>query len=192
MAQSDPRFLSRPCRVIFAGFESDTYSLQRAGWRLSAEQDIQRGRINLAMSYEPCELYIFCEEQSFNFRGYHADSWRFDENRLPVFIAKRAFSKKTLIHANNFDANKWAPIDAMEVIVETKVKTMADFNLFAAPLARTEEIIVEPQSVSECLDLIRKMQAPDLTKIRERNRRREAGEAMNQEIFHAQILSLAA
>lgn len=192
MAQSEPRFLSRACEVHFAGFRSDTYSLQQAGWKLSAEQDIREGRINLALSYEPAQLYFLCEDQRFNYRGYHAESWRLSDDQLPVFVVRQAISRRTELRMTNVNLNSFQAIDSTPVLIESQVKRMEDFAMFAAPLARTEEIIVDPKSVAECLDLIRKLQAPDLAEIRERNRQRDRNEPMNQQVFHAQILSLAA
>jgi hypothetical protein len=65
--------------------------------------------------------------------------------------------------------------------------------IFAVPLVRTEEIIVEPQDVAAMLEQIRRMQSPEMTEIRQRERQRERQhEAGPREVFHAQILSFAA
>lgn len=190
--QSGPRLLSRPCRVCFAGFESDTTQLQQAGWRLSAEQDIRMGRINLMMHLESADLYVICEDQRYDFRGYHEQSYRIDDSDLPVFMARKAFSRATQLRLSNFNASNWIPIDAMPQFTEQAINSIADFNIFASPLVRTEEIIIEPQSVAECLELIRKMQAPELAAVRKRNMQRDRDTPVNQSNFHAQILSLAA
>lgn len=190
--QSGPRLLSRSCRVCFAGFESDTTQLQQAGWRLSAEQDIARGRINLMMHLESADLYVICEDQRYDFRGRNEQFYYMDDRDLPVFMARRAFSKTTTLLLSNFNAKAWSPIDAMPQFTEKPIKSMADFNIFASPLVRTEEIIIEPQSVAECLELIRKMQAPELAAVRKRNMQRDRDTPVNQSNFHAQILSLAA
>jgi hypothetical protein len=58
----------------------------------------------------------------------------------------------------------------------------------------SEEIIVEPATVMGLLEQIKKMQAPDLARIREENRKRDARDRTDEprEIRHATILSLAA
>lgn len=90
--------------------------------------------------------------------------------------------------ANSFD---FKPIDARPQFVNTEYKNIEDYGIFATPLVRTEEILIEPSSVAECLDLIRRLQAPDLADIRQRNR--AANDApIARQTFHAQILSLAA
>lgn len=189
MAQSNDFVIkSEPCEVHFAGFRTTTRDLQRSGWKLAAHEDFRRAEIMLAMELPGAKLRLMARSTGFDARSHYGQYM--GQRDLPMFQVVHCatdFIERVPISFDHF-----MPIDAEPQMVEMKVRRMSDMNFFAAPMVRTEEIIVEPQTVAECLDLIRKMQTPDLTKIRERNRRREAGEAMNQEIFHAQILSLAA
>ena len=190
MALSDPRVLSRPHRVVFAGFESTTTRLQQAGWELAVEQSFHDMSIRLALRFEPARLYMLAEAQRLDFFRY--GSQMLDEpltfhirhcaSRMAVQLMEASFAFK--------------PIDAVPQFTEAPRKSIEDFGIFAAPLTRTEEILIEPQSVAQCLEMIRKLQAPDLSAIRERNRRRndDGGtlQAIPRQTFHAQILSLAA
>lgn len=165
------------------GWKSNTTELQRFGWRLSAEQDAVMGRLRLAMFFEPCRLRMLADEISHNFFGAE-DLIR----RQPISFRVRMAATDFIAPAQ-YGFEKFLPIDAEPQFVKfNEASKMSDFNLFAAPLVRTEEIIVEPKDVAECLELIRKMQAPELQQVRDRNRQREA---TNQQVFHAQILSAA-
>lgn len=178
MALSEYQLLSRPHRVLFQGFESTTTALQQAGWRLAAEQDMYRMTIRLLMNFEPARLYLMSEANSLDFYQYRGD--------MPlVFRVRQATSHLQVMETGPFD---FRAIDATPQMVSVSRKNIEDFGIFAAPLVRTEEILVEPSSVAECLDLIRRLQSPALAEVRERNRGREA---MNQQKFHAQILSVA-
>ncbi len=46
-----PRILSRPLRVHWAGWETDTYRLQRSGWKISAMQDVRGNRLQMAFRH---------------------------------------------------------------------------------------------------------------------------------------------
>lgn len=190
MGPSDARFLSRPCEVHFAGFVSDTYRLQQEGWQLSMEQDIRMRSIRLAMRLDAARLYMVSNACTYE---YMSDYGR---DRLPVFHVQHCASNVTVqLMESQF---LFKPIDATPQYTEVRRRSIEDFGIFAAPAARTEEIIVEPETVASLLDKIKSMQSPELAAIRERNRRRAADPgsmdhgAMQGTRFHAQIVTLAA
>jgi hypothetical protein len=87
------------------------------------------------------------------------------------------------------------PIDAKPQMVRMTRKSIDDFQIVATPLARTQEIIVEPATVAEMLEKIKAMQVPEQAAIRARNRLRESRESYDidsspRQIFHAQIISI--
>lgn len=181
--QFDP-VVSRPHRVIFAGFESTTTRLQQAGWRIAAEQSFHESSVQLMLSHQAAGLYMVAESARFDFMA----DWR--EREQLTFVIRRIARSLESVRCDA-DFSKFGAVDAMpQMRIETH--RIEDFAIFAAPLVRTEEIIVEPQSVAECLAMIHKLQAPQLAEIRKRNAARERNEAVNQTRFHAQILSLAA
>lgn len=199
MALSDrdyPRLLSPPCKVIFAGFETTTTRLQQAGWELSAEQDMNRRRVRLAMRFNPARLYMVSEAQDFDFfhavgRGSGNYGMEGYGGNLPVFHTVHCATDIRVQMMDDFSL--FRPIDAAPQMVMSKFQSIEDFNLFATPLVRTEEIIVEPETVATLMEQIKKLQAPDLEAIRKRRRYQEGSSApMPQTNFHAQILSLAA
>lgn len=190
MGLSDARLLSRPCDVYFAGFRSDTHRLQQAGWQLSAEQDIRMRAIRLAMRHEGAQLYAMTSAVPYDF---FEDANHYG-HRLPEFQVQHVSSRMTVqLMESQFN---FRPIDATPQYTEIKRRDIEDFGIFAVPLARTEEIIVAPETVADLLDKIKRMQAPELTAIRERNRRRHepgtVADAMPETTFHAQIVSLRA
>lgn len=189
MGRSDARVLNRPCEVHFAGFRTDTFRLQQAGWQLSMEQDLMRMSIRLAMRFEPARLYMVSEAADHDFFR-HSD-------HLPVFHVRHCASNVVVqLMESTFD---FKPIDAKPAFVSEQRKGIEDFNLFAPLQTRTEEILVEPQSVAECLDLIKRLQAPELAAIRKRNEQRrrdpgsmDYGSTAPATKVHAQIITLAA
>lgn len=173
--------LSAPHRVIFAGFESDTWKLQQAGWRLAAHEDFMRGTLNIALHHPDAGVEAMARELRYNFHG----SPRGGE--VLTFHVHHINSKIMIQTMPAFDFHD---VDARPCFTTEPPRCMADLGIFARPLVRTEEILIEPSSVSECLDLIRRLQAPGLAEIRQRNSVRE--HVQGREQFHAQILSIAA
>lgn len=178
-------------RVLFAGFSSSTTQLQRAGWVLAADEDILHGRIRLLMRHEEAGLYLIADEIPYRYEvGFGRRMMYPRGDQDPVFIV-RCVARAVNVVNTNWDMSRFRQVDAEPHEANVSFKNIEDYALFGAPMTKTQEIIIEPQSVAECLELIKKMQAPDLAEIRRRNRASEA-EIGRQQTFHAQILSFAA
>lgn len=185
---------SRPVEVDFCGWRSTTTQLQAAGWQLAAEQDMSRDVVRVVMRHPELRLYVLTEPRS---SWMHRDPfYRGPDLFAGGLVARWVSSKMDCITVPDLDWGNFRAIDANPTWVAER-KSIEDYNIFAAPMVRTEEIIVEPKDVQECLDLIKRLQAPNLAEIRERTRKQlRPGElipqASNQMAFHAQIMSLAA
>lgn len=159
--------------------------MQSAGWQLSAEEEVYDRTIRLAAKHQAANLYMVSARVPHEYFEMGV--------RLPVFNMTYCSSRMVVqLMESSFN---FKPIDATPQFVTEERRNIEDFRIFATPLVRTEEIIVEPQSVQECLELIKRLQAPDLAAIRKRNK--QTGEAnsdapMQQMQFHAQVLSFAA
>jgi len=186
MDLSRSHILSRPCEVVWAGFRSNTYLLQQKGWEIAAQEEPAFGRASLILRHRDMRLYAICAETEFDFMRNARSGF---QQALPVF---------EVIHvANNIEVfridtsvSSFHQIDAAPQFVNTELKSIDDFKIFATPLVRTEELIVEPADVSALLEKIKSMQSPEQKNIRERNRRRE-NDTRPSQVFHAQIISLS-
>jgi hypothetical protein len=178
----DARLLSRPHEVRFAGLRGDTYSMQQAGWQLAAEEDPYGGSVRLAMRHEKASLFAMTNST-------RLDYYRFGDSILCFDIVLLHSVKDIVIYET---MSRFEAIDAKPSLVSIERTSIDDFHIFARPLVRTQEIIVEPKDVSEALDLIKRLQSKELSEIRERQRARDRrGEiqASPQMKFHAQLLS---
>jgi hypothetical protein len=89
------------------------------------------------------------------------------------------------------------PIDAQMQFTRKIVQNVEDMGIFATPLVRTEELIIDESEVSAILARLVEAQKPEQERIRDRKRLRESREGLMlgaepQMKFHAQILSIAA
>jgi hypothetical protein len=185
----DHRILSRPLRVHWAGWETTTARLQKAGWRLSARQDINGERLQLAFEYgSGHKLRAITNEVPFRYfnalEDYGGHLRMLNEIVLNV---QHAIGDPVLVHhAGQMDL-AFAPIDAEPRYTEARITRLEDLAHFAGPLIRTNEIIIPEESVPELLDRILKMQQPArIDRIKDELR----GEHRPEQKFHAQIISL--
>ena len=196
MALSEMLLKSRPCKVIFAGWESTTSRLQSAGWQLAMEHSWHHDRVRLAMQYRDGGMQMIAEAD------YHMISMHVDAARhcyggdlrdgLPVFVVRHV-ANAIHVRVVDMDSFSFSPIDARMQMrtMDREIRPMDEFEIFATPLVKAQEIIVDPNSVAELMDQIKQLQAPELAMIRERQRRTERGEPIQQTRYHAQIISLA-
>lgn len=196
VSQGSPRLLSRPVRVHWAGWETDTYRLQKAGWKLSAMQDIRGERLQLAMQHDMrASFQAITEEVRFPFEAFsdpynHGALRAMDTARefeRIVLRVERCIAEPLTLVVHGEMPQFWAPIDAEPRITTKQIVRLEDLAHFAGPLIRTNEIIVPEESVPELLERILKLQQPDrLDRIREEVR----GEHRQEQKFHAQIISM--
>lgn len=179
--------LSRPFRIYWSGWEAESSRLQQMGWELSAEEMMEYRSLRIIMRHREQQLYCVSEPVDFDYFDMSHD------RPIPPVQIQWMANKVTVNVHDDFSAFK--PIDAYPQIAQIERKSIEDFSIFATPLVRTEEIIVEPETVSECMEIIKRIQKPEQDAIREKRRFAEAREgreieAAPRQKFHAQILSI--
>lgn len=187
-------FLSRPVRIHWAGWESDTYSLQRAGWQLSADQDIARCSIRVALRNEALRCVAITQEVSWQFERY-AMSHGGD---CPMLSIQHFACHIEVMRMHEQRCMAFQPIDAKpQFLADSTITSYDDMKWFAAPLAETKELIVDPDRIGAVLAQIAEAQLPEQEAIRKRAAMRASREGMDmsfapQRKFHAQVISLDA
>ena len=194
MLKIEYRVLSEPAVVWWVGFRSDTLKLQQAGWELAADQDVMENRIRLLLRHRDMELYALTNDVEYGFRR----DPRYDMARPPLEFRVVMASPQFQIQRVGHVVAAFQQIDAKpQWQTDVEIKTLDDFKIFATPLVRTEEIIVDPLAVSQMLERIREMQVPEQERIRQKKRLEEARERHTIRLdseprtqFHAQIVSI--
>lgn len=184
--------------VDWFGFSASGPMLQRAGWQFEEINDgisldnIFGERRRVTMRH-PSGLSGIAECNDRDLRW--AVNERLGLSSAPakiVFQVIKMASRSTELHVfTNIARERWksTALDFDPGFVEFEMRhrfTLADLY----PERPPEEIIVDPVTVSSLLDQIKKLQAPELADIRERNRRAEARERLT-ETRHATILTLS-
>lgn len=182
-----PRLLSRPLRVHWAGWETTTFGLQKAGWKLSARQDIQGSRLQLALRHDGVGIEGITNEISYRFEQA-LDMRERDYVENIQLRVQRMLGETVIVHQAGDFSVQFSPIDAEPRFQpEFRATRLEDLAHFAGTLIRTNEIIVPEESIPELLEKILKLQQPArIARIRDEMR----GEHRPEQKFHAQIISL--
>jgi hypothetical protein len=165
---SDERILSRPLGIEWAGWRSDTLTLQRCGWRLAVNFEPYDYTYQLLMKNETLRLCGITTAMTIESRSMRWDS---DLSRLPVFrvvqvapdIHVRTCTSVDLMPVGNFEE-----IDATPQFVSSKIESLYDLNVFATKWA--EQVLVDKadMTVIEHLEAIKRLQSPKQQEIRKR------------------------
>lgn len=186
MRYGEDFFKSRPVRLHWAGWETDTYRLQREGWQLSAHQDMARYGMQIAL------------------RSPHGDAHAVTQflpmerlHDMPQFGAVDLGARVIMARDVNMHVNelpRFDAIDAMpQMVPRSSLHKLSDWAHFApSPLVRNNPIIVPEESVADLMERILKLQQPDRTARIQAALRNPEGydvRALPEQKFHAQIIS---
>jgi len=177
-----------PCPVHFAGWSSDTFTLGRHGWDVAYQQDHYRDERELLLYHKESGTKALAKAS-----GNHFDKRVFGYQSYPEFNVVRITTEKMHVRydvrsLHPFSNMAWVNTEpSMIQIEEHDLMSLPLFQKLHAPVA--ESLIVEPATVADLLDKIRKMQSPEQAAIRARNRSRDASNDGQKPFIHATLIS---
>ena len=165
-------------KLFWAGWESNTLALQRAGWNLAVEEDMATFRVRIALRHPDLRLYGVSAAIDY----YGLDSQRRLSMAGPqdLVIPIQHMASKMEIHCMDNLSNFHA-IDAEPSFITNAPRSIEDYKIFRSIRQAEQQIIVPQHSVPELLEQILKMQDPKQKEIRE-NRRREIRKFMREAV----------
>jgi hypothetical protein len=184
-----PRVTSRRCPVFFAGFKSDTATLQNNGWDLSMEQlnnfAHARSELRLAMRHEKAGLYALSAPVAWDQRREYAyqtsmrepgyvhqtalgADWDYSLTFQIIYVGSNA--RFQIIPQSR--AMFFQPIDAFPAVEQVQELDFDQAIPFRTISAEAPELVVDPDKVGQIMELILKAQSPKQAEIRQETRRR--------------------
>lgn len=193
-----PRLLSRPMGVEWAGWRTDTRRLQQAGWEIAVEYDMYRHSYRLLMRHRMIKLYALTN--MLDLARHINDDYTLSLANVPVFNVVAVAPSLHSITVPGLSFESFQQIDAQPQLCTHRIERVEDTNIFAVPLTRTQEILVDKadMTVIEHLEAIKKLQSPKQQEIRDRilhegtNPEGCAPEAKPRMNVIAQLVSVAA
>ena len=188
------RLLSRPLGVHWAGWQSDTFRLQRSGWELAVELEFNYDRYRLLMKHSHMNLYAVSDQlhiHSIEFTSMYADR---DMSAVPVFevvhCAPSIHSRVVL----GIDFANFQRIDATPQMVSSEIRRIEDTNIFSV-VGQTEQVLIDKadMTVVDHLEAIKALQSAKQREIRDRLLRSERVPERQQPKLHlvAQLVHYA-
>lgn len=189
------RLLSAPVRIHWAGWETDTYLLQQAGWSINAHQDVVRDQMRIAIEHRGVQMRGLSAGINWEYQEALRNP-RFVRNGTPL-IPMNVMGRDVRVHERgNIDWSNFQPIDAQPQLIESRINSLSDLVHFAPSLARTQQIILPEDDVPAMLERILEMQNPArIERLKQQLDADREGMMIDhhpRQKFHAQILSIAA
>jgi hypothetical protein len=183
--------LSRPVELHWAGWRSDTHTLQQHGWQISAEQDVMRMQMSMALRNERAGMSGITAPMNWEYERYAMDYGHRGMPALPVHLMGRRIE---VMHTMGNHWDNFRPIDAQpQFMPNREIRSMDDLVHFAPAHTRTKQLIVPEDTVDDLMERILKMQSgPRIERIREEIREGQQVSFQQRQKFHAQIVSIAA
>lgn len=158
------QMLNPVLKVHWAGWESDTLTLQRAGWQFSANQDVSRGLMRFAIKHEGLRMQGVSDVvHDVGFRRYSQESGQHSIGRLNILRMVEEFKVCTMpLPSLAFEPISMEPAVNFDVALHS----LDDLKIFA-PIKRPEHsIIIDPNSTQELLNRVLELQDPKQIEIR--------------------------
>jgi hypothetical protein len=173
------RLVNPPVRINFAGFQSDTYTLQRNGWQISVEELHETFQMRIAIKHPGFGVYGITAGVDFDMSRQEG---MLDPLELPIMALHHNIRVQPPIALEHDMMKGFNPVDARPQVVMKEPMHIDDLMIFR-PLKKESEIIIPQQSVSELLAKIHELQDPEQDRIRtdNRNRMRREMHKFNQE-----------
>lgn len=179
------RLQSRPLLLRWAGWEADTYTLQKHGWEISADQDVAYDAIRVAFRHPKLDVRGITERADYNYQLAAEDhrQWR----QLPPLHVEHLVNRMSLVIAHP-TIGDFRAVDAVPQLARfDEIRSIDDLAHFAPAQAQQQLIIPEPETVPELLAKIVEMQSgARLERFREEIREERAA---RPGLVHAQIIS---
>ncbi|MDJ0952535.1 MAG: hypothetical protein QNJ81_02530 [Acidimicrobiia bacterium] len=178
----EQRLLSRPIRVFWMGWETDTLKLQNAGWKIAVKQDIYRDYYTFLFRHDRMELTALSSAlqihqviTDMNQGGQYA-------SQLPPLVIEKVAPNLEIVRHIDYDDHNFFDdfnqIDAKPRISKQHISRLQDSCVFALATGQAEEVVVDraDMTVVEHLQAIKQLQSDEQKRLREKARAKEEGE----------------
>jgi hypothetical protein len=190
---TEPRMLSRPVGVEWAGWRSDTLTLQRAGWELAVEFEYYRHQYRLLMRHKMLRLYAVTD--MLTLENVMSDRFGMNTADMPVFHVIGVAPSIQSLQVQGISFAAFREIDATPRFSESRITRVEDLNIFAAPMPGAKgEVLIDgaDMSVIEHLEAIKRLQSKTQEEIRQRilDQRHEGSDISKHESATNKVVAL--
>jgi hypothetical protein len=163
--------VSPPIRVRWAGWESDTTRLWRAGWEISAEQDYYMDVLRIALKHKEAQMYGISNPIPYR---EIVSAGPFNEREILAKIGlDMAIASDITLNIVDTSLPKFEPVEAKPTFIERKIYHLEDLKIFKPSPKDAQEVLLDMPTIDEVLKYALKLQEPIQAELREKKRRAE-------------------
>ena len=160
-----------PLDIYWAGWKTNSYELYQNGWELSANQDVPRGTMQIAIQHKQFNLQGITNLRDFTYME------RNPSMPFPVqFFDLQALGGEILVQASDHKIS-FSPISGIPTWKEVNYHRLEDIVHFHRPEEPKKEIYLHEASMDQILQMALDKQAPVQAEIRANARKRAQREA---------------
>lgn len=182
----DFRIQSEPVEIHWLGFRSDTLTLQQEGWAISANQDMMRETMALAMHHERSGIYMVSYvEKDWGYRdmpGHIGGRYPRRQRGIQIDATGKQIFVRPAMSLRDFE--RFSPIDAVPAVVDSPIRSLEDLVYFRQ--IEQKGLLLPQQEIDGLMARIMDLQEP----MRADYFRDQQRAAKTQ--LHAQIFSMRA
>lgn len=183
------RFLNQPIRLLWAGWETDTLQLGRAGWQISAEQDVQYNRMRIAINHPEAKVQGISTVEEFLFRDMMEGRCR---PMLPVQLRFEIMSHQIYVNSMRDREVSFQAVDFRPQMMEQEIKSLSDFAHFSTIAEEAKhEIYLHEANIDQILEMALQRQAPEQERIRQEMLRQQELKNLRMGTLHTELRLVA-
>ncbi len=194
MAYSLMRRINPNVHIHWAGFRSTTFELGQQGWELRTQEDYSSLRLGFAALNHKFRCVLIGQMIEFDFFAHVNQEVPKIAQIYDIKFNCDLLSAETRILKQEWpEPSKMKTVEHVPEVINTEITKIKDMFLFRP--APKQEILVEPASVPDALDLILKMQSSKQVELREKQKQMVKRQIHEEEqksvlISHAEIMSI--
>lgn len=159
----EQRVLSQPIRLHWAGWESDTFTLQRAGWQLAAEQDVYDNALQVFLKHPMLKTTGISDRIEFKY----LQDYRFGKDYFRNIVLNCNLSSGHMIYETSLPSIAAVQaIDATPSFIEIQRMRLEDAEFFRTIDTNIQQVTLEKATLAEVLDFALQKQKPRQDEIR--------------------------
>ena len=186
MLSQNTRFVNRPIKLWWGGWETDTFKLGQEGWQISAEQDIYRRKMRIAINHPKLQVQSITEMEDFMYEQFlHNDMYR--GITLPVMLRFKTMASEIYVDTIETGTSMSA-VDFRPQMIENKVRSLGDIANFQTIVeVPKNEIYLKEANINQILEMALQKQEPEQERIRQQILRDQELKNLRMGTLHTEL-----
>ena len=187
----ESRLINRPIKLWWGGWETDTFKLGSEGWQISAEQDVARRKIRIAINHPEACVQGITEMEDFAYEQLMRNDM-FSGITIPVMLRFQTMSREIYVNTMGSSEFSMSPVDFRPQIIENRICSLQDYANFQTIVEVPKtEVYLSEANLNQILEMALQKQEPEQERIRQEILRREEIRNLRLGTLHTELRLVA-